>query len=270
MSIRCGRGGKKGQLPICRELCKLPSKCHHNLLKHYCHVGNCPNCVQICDILIDNCGHRCKAKCHDYVKVISKDLNFKPIFPGEVAEEIIQWNQLDHPPCQTKIEITCIGGHETSLLSCCIARSQSCGRPCGKKLTCGNHNCTKICHIVNIESEVETNLCEECDKSCTLPRNKGCTHHCSYQVCHRPPCKKCTVQIKSKCFCGLTEVYYRCCDLNKKDLDMEQTKILEVKIKTCGNRCIKNVSFINNTILLSWSFNTISIFFSMLVVTNAF
>lgn len=257
MSVRCGKSGKKAQTPICKELCKLPSKCHHNPIKHYCHVGNCPKCIQICGDLIDNCGHRCGARCHDYVKVISKDLNFKPTFPGEVAEEIIQWNYLDHPSCQTMIEITCIGGHETNLLPCSHARSLTCGRPCGKELECGNHKCTKICHIVDKESEFETNTCEECEKSCSLPRNKGCTHICSYHFCHRPPCKKCTFQIKSKCFCGLTEVYYRCCDLNKKDLDMEKIKTLEEKIRTCGNRCIKNVSIPVINFLLSWSFNAI-------------
>lgn len=243
MSIRCGRGSKKGLLPLCRKLCKLPSKCHHNPIDHYCHEGDCPICIQICGVSINNCDHMCEAKCHDYVKVISKDLNFKPSFPGEVAEEIIQWNYLDHPPCRTKIEITCIGGHETSLLPCSLAKSLSCGRPCGRDLMCGNHNCSKMCHKVDIESKDESQICEECEESCTLPRNKGCTHQCSYQFCHPSPCKKCTVQVKSKCFCGLTEVYYRCCDLNKKDVGVEKMKTLEEKIRSCGNRCIKNVSF---------------------------
>jgi hypothetical protein len=50
------------------------------------------------------------------------------------------------------------------------------------------------------------------------------------------------VQIKTKCFCGLTDVYYRCCDVNKRDIDDATRENLRVKFLCCGARCIKIVS----------------------------
>jgi NF-X1-type zinc finger protein NFXL1 len=47
----------------------------------------------------------------------------------------------------------------------------------------------------------------------------------------------------------LTDVYYRCCDLNKNGLGEEEKKKIMEKMFSCGNRCIKNVSNFNLTFL---------------------
>lgn len=242
MSVLCGRG-KKGRSPKCAETCKLPSKCHHDPLHHNCHYGECSKCVQICDELL-LCLHLCKEKCHDHVKVITKDKNFVPKFPGEMAEEKIEFKKLPHPPCNTKIPVVCLGGHETTMMKCHEARRESCGRDCERKLKCGNHFCKKSCHAVadDQKSAEQDENCLDCNSPCTLEKHSGCTHACPKQ-CHPSPCKKCVMQIKTKCFCGLTDVYYRCCDVNKKGITDNNREELKRKYLNCGSRCIKTVSF---------------------------
>lgn len=240
MVVYCGRF-KKNQSIKCKEPCKLPSKCHHEPLPHKCHLGDCANCGQTCGELLP-CKHACIAKCHDYVKVVTKDKNFVAKLPGEVAEEKVEMKKLPHPACAVKIPVVCLGNHETSMMECHQARTLSCGRNCNRKLRCGNHTCKLPCHsIADPQSEEQDENCEECESPCTFERPNGCTHACSKQ-CHQNACKRCTVQIKSKCFCGLTDVYYRCCDVNKRDIDEKQVQELKQKYSSCGSRCIKNVS----------------------------
>ena len=239
MSVLCGRG-KKRRSPRCKETCKLPSKCHHDPIPHNCHFGDCANCQITCDELLP-CSHLCKEKCHDCIKVVTRDQNFVPKLPGEVAEEKIEFKKLPHPPCKTKIPVVCIGNHETTMMECLDARTLSCGRICNRKLKCGIHVCKLQCHaVVDCQSDEQDENCEDCELLCTFERPKGCTHVCPKQ-CHSNPCKRCIIQIKSKCFCGLTEVYYRCCDVNKKDINESEREELKKKYLTCGSRCIKNV-----------------------------
>lgn len=239
MSVICGRN-KKNRSPKCKEPCKVSSKCHHEPLSHKCHQGACSNCSQICDEPLP-CSHNCLAKCHDFVKTITKDKNFVPTLPGDFAEEKIEMTKLSHPPCQTKVPVVCLGGHETSLMDCSRAVSTSCGRKCDRLLICGNHKCCLECHSVsNIQSNDQDENCENCNSPCTL-HERPCTHPCP-KSCHQNACKRCVVQIKTKCFCGLTEVYYRCCDVNKLGASDKQIEELKRKYLCCGSRCIKNVS----------------------------
>lgn len=43
--------------------------------------------------------------------------------------------------------VTCLGEHETVNFPCFRAKPSSCGRACGRLLSCGNHTCTILCHI---------------------------------------------------------------------------------------------------------------------------
>jgi NF-X1-type zinc finger protein NFXL1 len=247
ISVICGRE-KKTKLPKCRLPCKIPSKCHHTN-PHRCHEGVCSRCVQICNLPndISRCGHLCQAQCHDYVKVVTKDKNFVPAGPWDVPVEKVEWKRIDHPLCEVPVEVTCIGGHETSPLPCHSAKSLSCGRKCQRKLNCENHVCQLECHsVVDRDSDLQDENCQDCQEVCTAKRPPGCLHLCSKNYCHPAPCKKCIVQLKSKCFCGLTDVYYRCCDLNKNGLGEEEKKKIMEKMFSCGNRCIKNVSILTS------------------------
>lgn len=243
--VHCGHG--KTRLPKCKHPCKSPPKCHH-CTKHLCHDGDCPNCFQICMLPLEKseCGHLCQAKCHDYVKVITKDPNFKAFTPGELPNVIVEWKKLDHPPCEVLVEVPCLGNHEVTSVPCTTAKIQSCGRQCGRKLKCGNHVCKLECHsLANDDIDAPDKNCEICEEPCTFDRPKDCSHSCP-KPCHSNPCRKCTIQIKSKCFCGLTDIYYRCCDLNNPKFDDSEKNTVREKIFSCGNRCIKNVSIFKN------------------------
>lgn len=133
-TIPCGRE-KKSKPPKCYQACTLKSKCRHTQ-HHSCHFNKCPPCGQKCGEILP-CGHDCAARCHDYVKVKTKDKNFKPSTPWEFAEEKIEYKNLEHPQCEHKVEVRCIGSHETALWPCYNSRPASCGRPCARKLKCG-------------------------------------------------------------------------------------------------------------------------------------
>lgn len=249
IKCRCGKttktvlceSARKAKPPKCKELCKFPSKCHHEGAAHKCHFGDCDSCVQACGELL-KCGHACLAKCHDYVRVVTKDSSFIPKMPGEAPPEKVEMKKLPHPPCETKIPVVCCGGHETSMTSCHEAKVLSCGRPCGRKLNCGNHFCRKICHSVKIVDGLEQDEnCEDCDSPCTIERPFGCIHPCPRESCHQGSCKRCHVSVKAKCFCGLTSLAYRCCDVHKRDLDEHEIDFLKQKFLSCGSKCIKLV-----------------------------
>lgn len=251
ISVLCGRW-KKNRSPKCKESCKLPSKCHHDPLPHKCHFGDCPSCSQVCDEILA-CSHRCLSKCHDYSKVITKDKNFVPKLPGECAEEYIEMKKLPHPVCATKIKVCCIGGHEESMQECHDARSLSCGRACNRNLNCGNHFCSLPCHVIaDPKSEEQDANCEDCNLPCSRPRPLGCTHQCP-RGCHQNSCKRCHVMIKTKCFCGLTDALYRCCDVHKRDLSESEINELKLKYMCCGSRCIRNVSKTLTKVLITFN-----------------
>lgn len=239
-SITVNCSGRKNKVPKCKELCKTGTKCHHAPEPHHCHYGECSSCVQICSEELE-CGHKCLVKCHDYVKVIVKDKKFVARLPGEYAEENIEMKKTPHPPCRTLVKVRCLGGHETIEMECHSAKTMSCGRKCNRKLKCGNHQCNRECHSVkNIYDDKQDEECEECQLPCSF--NRLCSHPCQKNQCHPKECKKCIVSIKSKCFCGLTDVYFRCCDVNKKGLTKDENDELKEKVMSCGSKCIKTVS----------------------------
>uniref|UniRef100_A0A336MJV8 CSON002769 protein n=1 Tax=Culicoides sonorensis TaxID=179676 RepID=A0A336MJV8_CULSO len=235
-NIACGRE-KKAKPPKCRQPCNVKSKCHHANI-HPCHFGPCPPCQEICKETLP-CSHLCASKCHDNVKVHIKDPNFKPTVPGEVAIEKIVYKKLDHPQCESKVPVMCIGGHEISPWPCWNSKPSSCGRNCGRKLTCGNHNCEKACHsVINVESLEQDENCESCQRGCEKKRPEGCTHPCN-KSCHPLSCKPCIAIIKRPCYCGLIQVQFKCSDFYN-DIDNNQLMEQRKKLLTCGNRCPKN------------------------------
>jgi NF-X1-type zinc finger protein NFXL1 len=238
--VNCGR---KNRIPKCKETCRIGSKCHHNPVPHNCHFGDCPNCNQICSEPL-SCNHSCLERCHDNVITVTKDKKFVPKLPGEYAEEKIEMRKLPHPPCKTIVKLLCFGGHELIDMTCNDAKTISCGRICNRNLKCGNHQCKLMCHPVkDVNDEEEDENCEECNMPCTFERL--CSHPCSKNKCHQNPCKRCKIMMKSKCFCGLTDVFFRCCDdVNKKGLTKQEVDVLQEKYMSCGLKCVKTVSYI--------------------------
>ena len=147
VSVPCGRE-KTMKPPRCRRECQAPSRCHHPSSdnRHPCHPGPCPPCKQSCGKSL-SCGHCCAAPCHENVKVRVEDKN-RPAGPWEAKGP--QWTiaALPCPPCEAPVEVTCLGGHETTLWPCHSAKPASCGRKCGRQLPCENCTCARDCHRV--------------------------------------------------------------------------------------------------------------------------
>lgn len=93
--------------------------------------------------------------------------------------------------------------------------------------------------MANIDDQEQDDNCDDCDSPCLFKR--PCTHPCPKNQCHPKECKRCIVPVKSKCYCGLTEIYYRCCDVYKKGLSDEEIGGLKQKYLSCGSKCIKTV-----------------------------
>ena len=51
------------------------------------------------------------------------------------------------PPCPQTIRVACYCGQGAPVLRRCGSRGWSCGRVCGKGLTCGKHRCGALCHM---------------------------------------------------------------------------------------------------------------------------
>lgn len=135
----------------------------------------------------------------------------------------------------------CIGGHEKVLWPCWNSQPSSCGRQCGRQLRCGNHFCQDQCHeVTDLNSKTQDALCSPCQEDCIFERSNGCVHPCE-RACHTGECDLCVANIKSMCHCGLTQVYYKCGDYYRND-DEQVLLVDREKLKSCGNRCIKNVS----------------------------
>ncbi|XP_058066575.1 NF-X1-type zinc finger protein NFXL1 [Anopheles bellator] len=246
--VPCGRE-KRASAPKCRLPCRIPPKCHHQN-PHPCHTGDCPPCSKPCGEPNDTtkCEHPCSAKCHDAVRVVTKDKNFKPVGPWDVAQEIVEIKALPHPACEVKVPVMCLGGHETSDWPCSNSKPASCGRPCARLLKCGMHRCVLLCHkVTHRASTTQDSRCEPCAAGCEIPRPTGCLHPCKRR-CHEPPCQPCSISIKDKCYCGLTQVFYTCNEFYPPDLEdgekedvAEELKRRRISVLSCGQKCIKNL-----------------------------
>lgn len=50
------------------------------------------------------------------------------------------------PPCPKTVTVSCHCGKQKPRVVRCSAKQWSCGKPCGRKLLCGHHNCQQPCH----------------------------------------------------------------------------------------------------------------------------
>ena len=64
------------------------------------------------------------------------------------AAEPLKGQHTACPACKVAVQGTCRGGHEQQMQPCCSAQAFSCERSCGQPLACGNHSCSKPCHVV--------------------------------------------------------------------------------------------------------------------------
>ncbi|XP_028824270.1 NF-X1-type zinc finger protein NFXL1-like [Denticeps clupeoides] len=239
MSVPCGRE-RNTKPPRCKELCRAPPTCHHESREpHRCHPGSCPPCRQACQQPLPRCRHLCPQPCHDQVMVKS----------AERAPLVGPWEQpsapafvckaLPCPPCQVAIPTVCLGEHEVNPVPCHILGPFSCGRACGRTLTCGNHKCTLECHHVSTSESGDKSQagkeCIQCDEGCSKPRPPGCTHTCP-RPCHQGSCPPCQQMMRVRCHCKISGLYIECVVWTASD-DEGQTLL-----SSCRNRCPKQLS----------------------------
>ncbi|XP_063722936.1 NF-X1-type zinc finger protein NFXL1-like isoform X3 [Symsagittifera roscoffensis] len=213
IQIPCGRE-KIVKKPNCQKNCMKPPACHHSSLKpHKCHSGHCPPCDQVCEKrLVDKCGHPCMATCHSAVWT-----KFRP--KNLLMNESVHFKQVEQPcpPCRGQIEISCFGQHESINIQCAKAKTYSCGSSCGRMLSCGNHQCERICHVVQTAPDESTAKsikmagadCDVCERGCELDRPEGCTHQCP-MPCHRAPCPPCNIKVAKRCLCSHLTLMIAC------------------------------------------------------------
>ncbi|KAG8231256.1 hypothetical protein J437_LFUL011110 [Ladona fulva] len=250
----------KGVIVKCRKPCKLPSQCQHPPRPHTCHSGECPSCRDICGIVREgSCGHACSAKCHTSVWVKEEvEAPKKPAGPWEKPQDPkIVKKCLPCPPCTTRVEVICLGGHEKSFQPCHSASPYCCGRECGRLLPCTTHSCTFPCHHVkggskDLEHEpaLAGKNCEPCNNPCLKPRPNGCSHACPLGKCHPGDCPSCKQNMKQKCHCGLSPAMFIECrkwvaaleeDSKAEKGNSKEQSCIE-KLLSCGNQCPKLLS----------------------------
>lgn len=111
------------------------------------------------------------------------------------------------PPCTVLTQRWCHGKHELRKAVPCYVTEISCGLPCNKPISCGQHKCITICHSGPCEKPGH-----QCTQPCATPREM-CGHICA-APCHEgkcpdTPCKE-MVKVINRitrsmllCFCGV-------------------------------------------------------------------
>ena len=99
VTVLCGKE-KSTKPPRCRELCTIPTTCHHpRRQNHYCHFGDCPLCILPC-LLPLPCGHSCMARCHTEPRRPARKPGQAPWIKLDSVEKVV----LPCPPCLQPIQ----------------------------------------------------------------------------------------------------------------------------------------------------------------------
>ncbi|XP_042447184.1 NF-X1-type zinc finger protein NFXL2-like [Zingiber officinale] len=253
--VPCGTE-KSQRPPKCSRPCTISRLCRHKFecRPHKCHYGACPPCRLTCGDELP-CGHKCKERCHGPIPPPNPEFILKPT-KKQLNKHLECLPGSPCSPCKEVVWVPCFGQHigeERSML--CHSKKQfPCSNSCGNLLHCGNHYCTKICHILNNQAltierhgnngsgNQEQNLwipndvikqgepCEECFLPCQKVREPLCPHPCPLP-CHSSECPPCKVLIKRSCHCGSLVHAFECIYYNSLSGDEQQ------KVRSCGGPC---------------------------------
>ncbi|AQK90343.1 sequence-specific DNA binding transcription factor [Zea mays] len=194
ISCACGKtcfevpcGTEKNQKPPkCSKKCNIPRLCRHKLecRPHKCHYGACPPCKLICGEEFP-CGHTCKERCHGPISPPNSEFTLKPT-KKKMGKHIECTPGTPCPPCKEVVLVSCFGQHlgQERTMPCCKWRPFPCENLCGNPLLCGNHYCTKSCHVLEVplnhpEGDRTTSIskvnalampCEQCNLPCQRVR----------------------------------------------------------------------------------------------------
>ncbi|GAB4831946.1 NF-X1-type zinc finger protein nfxl2 [Ancistrocladus abbreviatus] len=245
ISCACGEtqfevpcGTEAGQKPPrCRKPCRINPLCRHAATSkpHKCHYGACPPCKLPCGEEYP-CGHMCNLRCHGPIPPPNLEFTLKPKkkksnHQGEPTPGT------PCPPCPELVWRSCRGQHiGAERMMVCSDRSEfSCENLCGNPLACGNHYCTKTCHVLKDSLLPSAHngrgeSCEECNLPCQKERTPSCPHPCPLP-CHPGECPPCKVLIKRACHCGAMVHVFECLYYNTLSEDEQMS------VRSCGGPC---------------------------------
>lgn len=203
-----------GPCPPCKAFAPpRPCPCGKKVITTRCSERKSVHtCDQVCDKLLECGRHRCDEICHTG--------------PCE--------------PCQLPIDASCFCKKKSEVVICGDMSLKgeispdnglfSCSSTCGKKLSCGNHDCAEICHpgpcgeCDFMPSKVKTCYCGKTNlrvlrRSCLdpIPTCLGtcgkllpCGKHYCKDKCHSGECSPCSELVNQKCRCGSTSRTVEC------------------------------------------------------------
>ncbi|XP_018334873.1 NF-X1-type zinc finger protein NFXL1 [Agrilus planipennis] len=234
----CGETCRKDLKPFCGHKCVL-----------LCHPGPCPPCPKTVQVAC-YCGRRAPRSQRCSNKEWSCNLACNKLLICGKHNCPKQCHAGDCPPCLKKSIQKCLCGYTQKLRDCATPLWQ-CEKVCNKPLACGNHNCSKKCHILGD--------CEECilTKPRTCPCGKAsfvlpcteetpccgdtcgklleCGVHICNQRCHKDKCGICLETVTKSCRCGH---YTREVQCRKQFLcETKCKKIKDCRKHPCNRKC---------------------------------
>ncbi|XP_064908296.1 transcriptional repressor NF-X1 isoform X2 [Columba livia] len=234
--------GKKRQCLDCPHLCNI-----------LCHPGPCPSCPAFVTKTCE-CGQTSHSvRCGQSTKIHCSNVCGNTLNCGKHS-----CTQVCHAgkcsPCQLTVQQVCYCGSNFKEVLCGTMEefsdgfgNFSCQNICAKKLNCGRHNCTQVCHpqpcqlcprlpqVVHrcpcgqtplskllelgcVERKVCTDPIPSCGKTCGKPLSCGSyefVHTCE-SLCHEGDCRPCSHTSNIYCRCGFKKKEVPCALLRNK------------------------------------------------------
>ncbi|RWS25977.1 Protein shuttle craft-like protein [Leptotrombidium deliense] len=194
----------------CTQVCGRKLICGQHTCIEPCHKGVCPPCWNVrwedltcfCGAAIKVPPIACGTKPPECNRTCNRNHNcHHPV-------DHTCHNEAECPPCTNMVTKLCFGGHEERDNVFCYLDGVSCGKTCCKPLSCGIHECQKVCHFGE---------CGECTLPCNITR-KDCGHSCGLR-CHQTtskecPKSQCKVMLNVHCSCGRRTDKFACHKVN--------------------------------------------------------
>lgn len=248
-----------------------------------------PSCQKECGRKL-SCGHHCTQTCHTG-ECKPCDLRIRvPCRCGRNSFDVICHEATQEPPQCTRLckaTLNC-GRHECGERCCTGERKASerqatrrklkplgaiprsfddnieaehiCTRACGRKLKCGNHNCTDLCHrgpCGSCKEAIFDDISCSCGRTvlqaplpcgtqpppCNFPcaRRKACGHPQVAHNCHSEEegCPKCPFLTEKDCLCGKKTLKNQPCWRSDVLCGLVCGKVLKCGSHTCRKTCHK-------------------------------
>ena len=157
------------------------------------------------------------------------------------------------PPCPKMVKSHCFCGQTAPATKRCFDKYWSCGKPCGKLLSCGQHKCGKPCHqgecppcdkksVQLCYCQKHQKLCDcsepqwECEEKCG--KKLLCGFHMCEVICHEigQECPPCPLSQTRHCPCG-KNTYQLACTVATPTCGDTCGKLLDCGRHKCPDKC---------------------------------